>query len=265
MAEEGNGYNIDPAGEARAALQSAVAEYGRDALSNPAVMDGICRNRLPHLTGECILIGSAARSGVPALLRDRVGPMGTDQAIRSVAAIVSQRSSPAGGADASPDATPDPAADPGPDTSYSKLMSLIPSGIQDESSCRNYGTRWGAAAAIECSGVPDLSGGSLLYYLYTDTGTMNQGYDDLLNGARFPYTCTDSAGDFAQFVTACQSQYHNDSAGIAGVVSEYLDTDNEPTVSSTDEQQLVMTVMIGANANNVLAFWDNPTWIATGS
>jgi hypothetical protein len=85
---EGNGHQIDPVGEARRALQAAVAEYGPEALSNPVVMDGICRNRLAHLPGESILIGSAARSDVPALLRERVLALGVDSAIRSVAATL---------------------------------------------------------------------------------------------------------------------------------------------------------------------------------
>jgi hypothetical protein len=87
---EGNGHVIDPAGEARRALQAVVAERGTAALSNAVIMDGVCRDRLGGLPGEAILIGSAARSDVPALLRDRIGREGTYGAIQSVAATLAQ-------------------------------------------------------------------------------------------------------------------------------------------------------------------------------
>jgi len=87
---EGNGHVIDPSGEARRALQAVVAERGPAALSNAVIMDGVCRDRLGGLPGEAILIGSAARSDVPALLRDRIGREGTYGAIQSVAATLAQ-------------------------------------------------------------------------------------------------------------------------------------------------------------------------------
>ena len=87
---EGNGHVIDPAGEARRALQAVVAERGTAALSNAVIMDGVCRDRLGGLPGEAILIGSAVRSDVPALLRDRIGREGTYGAIQSVAATLAQ-------------------------------------------------------------------------------------------------------------------------------------------------------------------------------
>jgi hypothetical protein len=87
---EGNGHVIDPAGEARRALQAVVAAHGTQALSNPVIMDEISRERLGGLPGEAILIGTAARSDVPALLRERIGREGTYGAIQSVAATLAQ-------------------------------------------------------------------------------------------------------------------------------------------------------------------------------
>jgi hypothetical protein len=87
---EGDGHVIDPSGEARRALQAVVAERGTAALSNAVIMDGVGRDRLGGLPGEAILIGSAARSDVPALLRDRIGHEGTYGAIQSVAATLAQ-------------------------------------------------------------------------------------------------------------------------------------------------------------------------------
>jgi hypothetical protein len=87
---EGNGHVIDPAGDARRALHAAVAEHGPEALSNSVIMDAICQDRLSDLPGEAILIGSAARTDVPALLRDRIATMGNYGAIQSVATTLAE-------------------------------------------------------------------------------------------------------------------------------------------------------------------------------
>ena len=87
---EGNGHIIDPAGDARRALQAVVAEHGPEALSNAVIMDGICQARLSNLPGEAILIGSAARTDVPTLLRDLIPRLGNYGAIQSVAATLAE-------------------------------------------------------------------------------------------------------------------------------------------------------------------------------
>ena len=85
---EGNGHAIDPAGEARRALSAAVAEHGPQALSNAVIMDRIGQDRLSDLPGEAILISSAARSDVPAMLRNLIPRLGNYGAIQSVAATL---------------------------------------------------------------------------------------------------------------------------------------------------------------------------------
>ncbi len=80
---EGHGHIIDPDGDARRALQAVVAEHGPAALSNAVIMDGMCQARLSNLPGEAILIGSAARTDVPALLRDLIPRLGNYGAIQS--------------------------------------------------------------------------------------------------------------------------------------------------------------------------------------
>ena len=82
---EGHGHIIDPDGDARRALQAVVAEHGPAALSNAVIMDGMCQARLSNLPGEAILIGSAARTDVPALLRDLIPRLGNYGAIQSAA------------------------------------------------------------------------------------------------------------------------------------------------------------------------------------
>ena len=90
LVTEGNGHIIDPAGDARRALQAVVAEHGPDALSNAVIMDGICQARLSNLPGEATLIGSAARTDVPTLLRDLIPRLGNYGAIQSVAATLAE-------------------------------------------------------------------------------------------------------------------------------------------------------------------------------
>jgi hypothetical protein len=87
---EGAGHVIDPAGDASRALQAAVALHGPGVLGNAAMLDAFCANRLAGLTGEAILISSAAQYDVPALLRRQADSLGLDAAIASVAATLSQ-------------------------------------------------------------------------------------------------------------------------------------------------------------------------------
>ena len=89
---EGTGHVIDPDGEARRALFDVVAQHGPGALSDATIMDNLCRNQLAGLPGEAILIVSAARADVPALLRDKIPQLGNYGAIQSVAATLAQAS-----------------------------------------------------------------------------------------------------------------------------------------------------------------------------
>ena len=89
---EGTGHVIDPDGDARRALLEAVAEHGPEVLSDATIMDNLCRNQLAALPGESILIVSAARADVPALLRDKIPEAGNYGAIQSVAATLARAS-----------------------------------------------------------------------------------------------------------------------------------------------------------------------------
>jgi hypothetical protein len=89
---EGTGHVIDPDGDARRALLEAVAEHGPQVLSDATIMDNLCRNQLAALPGESILIVSASRADVPALLRDKIPELGNYGAIQSVAATLARAS-----------------------------------------------------------------------------------------------------------------------------------------------------------------------------
>jgi len=56
------------------------------------VMDHLCRTQLAALPGESILLVSAARADVPALLRDAIPQLGNYGAIQSVATTLAQAS-----------------------------------------------------------------------------------------------------------------------------------------------------------------------------
>jgi len=380
---EGNAHIIDPDGQARQALQTAVAEHGSAVLSNPELLDGICRDQLASLPGESILIGSAARSDVPALLRERTtgGRVG-DDGVRAVAAIVSaahgldtgacawvvnefarilgyrtpgetapmvaaatafpgetgagdqlppgpaparnmttgspgrtgtrrpsrallglgtaaalialylaiaagthlvpftgtpgsQNSSPPPVAGGSPGGSPDVAADTSPDTAPDQgadvtpldptLQALIPSDVQSGGTCRDYGTPLSAMAAIECTNVQGLAAQTFYYYLFADTEAMNQGNRAFLANGSFQTSCSGSDGNFDEFTASCQSPYTSESATISGTVSEYLNTDNNPVIATTEDQQKVLCVMVGSDGGDLLSYWSSMQWIVTGT
>ena len=379
---EGNGHVIDPSGEARRALQAVVAERGTAALSNAVIVDGVCRDRLGGLPGEAILIGSAARSDVPALLRDRIGREGTYGAIQSVAATLAQahaldpaaslwvvrefaralglvasggtqptvmeravpgsgpgpgageRSdqgdamSPGGAAPArgsrgpsrnvlgiaaaialvavylgvaavahlspfpaktvasvtsqggsqgnvgspspvgSPDPAPDPDPDPDPDaaapSAYDTLLNMIPSSVQgDNNNCSNDGTSDGARVVAECTHLQGLAATTIIYYLFSGTGALNTGFSSFLTSSNFPSSaasCTTN-NEFSDFITNCRDTYTSTSPATSGSVAEYVNKDNDPIIVSTDDQQLVMAVLIGTNDADLLAYWQPLQWI----
>jgi hypothetical protein len=367
---EGDRHVIDPDGQARQVLRAAVAEHGPLVLSDPATLDGLCRRRLAGLPGEFILIGSAARSDVPALLRQRTAARSIEDAIRSVAVTVaathgldqaaclwvvtefagalgyrlaggtpsaanappsgstgrraplSSESAAAEGmpprsrrpsrgvlglaaagalvavylviaagahlipfspsapppvigggsptgtpdvaADTSAVASPDPVPDPDPHASVlNSLLSLIPAEIQSGNACSEIDASLGATVTVECTGIQGAVG-TYYYYSFATTSALNQGYDNLLNSASFQNSCVASDGSFKEFAAPCQSSYTNSSPVFSGKVSEYLNQDNDPVIASTVDQQLVICVMIGTNGSDLLTFWSNSQWIATG-
>ena len=90
---EGTGQAIDPSGEARSVLQSAVTDYGARVLSNAAILDGICEDRLPEWPREASLVSMAARADVAAMLQQQAGGVGPDTAVRLTAASLADSTS----------------------------------------------------------------------------------------------------------------------------------------------------------------------------
>jgi hypothetical protein len=82
------GQPSGPGGEARSVLRSAVAEYGPRVLSNAAILEGICEDRLPDSPREASLVSIAARADVAAMLEQQAGGVGPDTAVRLTAAAL---------------------------------------------------------------------------------------------------------------------------------------------------------------------------------
>jgi hypothetical protein len=407
---EGTGHVIDPDGDARRALLEAVAEHGPQALSDATIMDNLCRNQLAALPGESILIVSASRADVPALLRDKIPELGNYGAIQSVAATLARASDldnaaslwvvrefaralgmiapggtqpvprivpdgPAAGAaagasaaGAQPQATPGAAAQPpgpagagapapgpgpgmaagtgappptrtssasrvlnrntvgiaaaialvagylgvaaaahlspfpaetvaatsshsagpgtstgagtGPSTStspasspdaspdvsptsdYQILLSKIPAAVRRQSNCPFAGTAFGATAVSQCARLSGLGATTIMYYLYPSSAALTSGISSLLSKAHFHKSqeCT-TGGEFTEFLINCQSDFHHQTPSMTGTIAEFPNTSNESVIVTSDDHQNVMVVMIGTNARDLLAYWNQLNWI----
>jgi hypothetical protein len=428
---EGTGHVIDPAGDARRTLQDAVTSHGPEVLSDPTVMEHLCRTQLAALPGESILIVSAARADVPALLRDAIPQFGNYGAIQSVGTTLAQasdldgaaslwvvrefaralgliapggtqsmpRPAPdgtgaeapgvavatgeigapaaataglsagaggAGGAGAgsgggtgvpggpelapgmaggpqpgmgggpqpgmaggpaargssgsklftrntvgiaaaialvagylgvaavahlspfpaktvaatssqsgstgpstSPATTPattpatSPAGSPdaSPTSDYEVLLSKIPAAIQGRDNCHLTGTQYGATAVSQCSRL-SLPAGTIIYYLYPSQAALSAGLSTFLASVHFhkQRECT-TGNDFTDFLTECRTQFHNQTPFMTGNIAEYTSTSNDPIITSTDNQQNVMAVLVGTNPGDLLSYWKQLTWI----
>jgi len=391
----GNGHVIDPDGEARRALHEAVARHGPQALSNAVIMDGICRARLAGLPGEAALIASAARTDVPALLRDLIPELGNYGAIQSAASTLAgahglelagcvwvvrefaralgliaggrpgtatgsggpagsgggpgsgaggtaaeagsaapggpraprgpgvpggvpggagatppgrrpsgsrllsrntvgvaaavavvaaylgvaavahlspfpaergtTASSPSASQPASANPSPSQSPDPSPTSDYKILLSKIPGTVQGQGSCRAAGTSLGAAAVSECARLRGLGAGTIYYYLFSGHPALHDGFGSFLQAEKFKAEsqCTNSSNRFVDFITQCESGFTNATPDISGDVAEYANAANEPIIVSTDDQQLVMAIMVGTNGGDLLSYWKQMQWVAS--
>jgi hypothetical protein len=165
--------------------------------------------------------------------------------------------------DAGPDAGPDPAPDPSPPSAYDTLLSMIPGSVQGQDNCHNDGTSVGATAVAQCTGLQGLAATTIDYYLFSSSATLGNGFTSFLTSVKFPSnsrSCTTS-NQFADFVSQCKDSFTSTSPNITGSVAEYVSTQNDPIIVSTDNQQLVMGVLIGTNDADLLAYWKPLQWI----
>jgi hypothetical protein len=163
-------------------------------------------------------------------------------------------SSPAGSPDASPDASPT--------SDYDVLLRKIPAAVQGHDNCHLTGTQYGAIAVSQCSRLNSLPAGTIIYYLYRSPAALARGATTFLSGVHFhkQRECT-TGNDFTDFLTECQSDFHNQTPFMTGSIAEYTSTSNDPIIVSTDNQQNVMAVMVGTNPGDLLSYWKQLTWI----
>jgi hypothetical protein len=167
--------------------------------------------------------------------------------------------------DASPDAAPDPAPDTSPPSAYGTLLSKIPSNIQGENNCSNIGTDVGAIAVGECSSLQGLAAVTIYYYLFSNQSAVDSGFNSFLSKEGFhkgSESCTTNS-NFVDFVDQCEDDFTNTSPTMTGDIAEYINKTNNPIIVSTDNQQLVMAVMIGTNDADLLTYWKDLQWIET--
>ena len=167
--------------------------------------------------------------------------------------------------DGSPDVAPDPAPDTSPPSAYDTLLSKIPSNIQGENNCSNIGTDVGAIAVGECSGLQDLAAVTIYYYSFSNQSALDSGFNSFLSKEGFhkgSESCTTNS-NFVDFVDQCEDDFTNTSPTMTGDIAEYINKTNNPIIVSTDNQQLVMAVMIGTNDADLLTYWKDLQWIET--
>jgi hypothetical protein len=186
---------------------------------------------------------------------------------KPAASISSQGSSQAGGSPSpagSPDATADPSpdADASPTSAFDTLLSVIPSNIRGNGNCHNVGTSVGATTVAECTDLQGIGAGNIYYYLFPSTTALSTGFNAFLKSVNFKEG-NESCGEFVDFIAQCEAGYTGRSGSPTGNVAEYTNTDNDPIIVSSDNQQLVMAVLIGTNDGDLLAYWKQLEWIDT--
>ena len=156
---------------------------------------------------------------------------------------------------------PPPASSPPSD--YQILLTKIPGGVQGQNNCHNAGTAFGASAESQCTGLHGLAAGTILYYLFSDSTTLGNGFSRLLTTAKFKRqsACTSSTNSFVDFIAECESGFTSQSPSMTGNVAEYVNTSNQPIIVTSDNQQRVMVVMIGTNDGDLLKYWKQLRWV----
>jgi hypothetical protein len=94
---------------------------------------------------------------------------------------------------------------------------------------------------------------------------LSNGFSSFLTSENFTKGSTACAAnsEFTEFVSQCEDTFTNQSPAMAGSIAEYVNKSNYPIIVSSDDQQLVMAVMIGSNDDDLLGYWKQLQWIQT--
>jgi hypothetical protein len=199
--------------------------------------------------------------GVAAVAHLSPFPARTVAATSSQSASTGPSTSPATAPATTPATTPATSPAASPTSDYQVLLSKIPTAVQGRDNCHLTGTQYGATAVSQCSRLT-LPAGTIIYYLYPSQAALSAGLSTFLNSVHFKKQreCT-TGNDFTDFLTECQTQFHNQTPFMTGSIAEYTSTSNDPIIASTDNQQNVMAVLVGTNPGDLLSYWKQLTWI----
>jgi len=142
------------------------------------------------------------------------------------------------------------------------LLDIIPSDVRQDGSCNNVGSAIGASAVIQCSGLRGLAANTIIYYQFASQQLLSNGFSNFLKLQNFQKTreCT-TGNDFIDFLTECQTDFHNQTPFMTGSIAEYTSTSNDPIIVASDNQKNVMAVMVGTNPGDLLSYWKQLTWV----
>ena len=142
------------------------------------------------------------------------------------------------------------------------LLDIIPSDVQQDGSCHSVGSAVGASAVFQCSDPRGLAANTIIYYQFASQQLLSNGFSNFLKLQNFQKTreCT-TGNDFTDFLTECQTDFHNQTPFMTGSIAEYTSTSNEPIIVASDNQKNVMAVMVGTNPGDLLSYWKQLTWV----
>jgi hypothetical protein len=176
----------------------------------------------------------------------------------------SQTSSPPASTNSSAASSPAASTGTSPPSQLEVLMTKIPATIRNQNNqgaCLNAGTQFNATAVSQCQ---HLQGAAqvIIYYLYPSRTALASGLSALLEKAKFhkKRECTSADSSFTDFLVDCQSDYTVKRLSLTGSISEYTNG-TQAIIVSTDNDQHVMAVLIGTNAGDLLAYWNQQEWV----
>ena len=163
----------------------------------------------------------------------------------------------------SPNGSPDASPDASPTSDYQILLTKIPSAVRGQSGCPNAGTSVGATAVIQCAGLHGLGAGTIMYYLFPSPAALATGFGSLLK-KQANFGRAESARPTINSPTSSSTASRISPARhrtCKGSIAEYISTNNQPIIVTSDSRQNVMVVMIGTNDADLLAYWRQLTWV----
>ena len=163
----------------------------------------------------------------------------------------------------SPNGSPDASPDASPTSDYQILLTKIPRAVRSQSSCPNVGTMFGATAVSQCDRLHGLGAGIIVYYLFPSPAALATGFSNLLKkkaNFRNSRECTTNNG-FTDFLFDCESDFTRATPNVKGSIAEYINTNNQPIIVTSDSRQNVMVVMVGTNDADLLAYWRQLNWV----